>query len=381
MKHIAFICSQPNYNISNRLSAIDSILYSILTMLSNNYKITVNGVDINNIHRSENTSYHNTSLLKKIIPQFIKEAYKIYKQKIVNEDIYNNIIQKPDLIFELLSRGSNVGYTLKKKYKVPYIIYYDSPITDQFKEIFGYTCPSYYKTEEIQALQNADAVITYSNALHKHAVNISKTHAQFYIYQTLDYSRLKTVNHHKTDDKFITIGFIGSFMHWHRVDLLIKAFNQLRKKYNNLKLLLVGSGQKYPQSLKSANQSPYKQDIIFTGFVDGDKLDNYKSMIDIGVMPGSNWYGIPTKVFEYGACFIPSLAPDTPTISEIFINEKELLLFENNNLQDLTLKLEKLIIDKKFRDTLAINLHHKIIQNYTPANATKFYINLFNKYF
>ena len=49
MKHIAFICSQPCYNLKNRKSAIDSILFSIISHLSENYIISVNGQNINTL--------------------------------------------------------------------------------------------------------------------------------------------------------------------------------------------------------------------------------------------------------------------------------------------------------------------------------------------
>lgn len=381
MKHIAFICSQPDYDITNRKSAIDSILWSILSELSNNYIITVNGIAINNlsINKPQNLTY-NKFTIKKYIPGFIKNKFKIYKQYKANKLYFNSLTEKPDILFELLTRGSNVGYKLKLKFNVPYIIYYDSPIAYQYKEIFDAKVPRYYVQNEIKSLQQASGIVTYSTALKQHIINISNTNAQINIFQTLDYTRLKSVRHTHLPGNKLTIGFIGSFMPWHRVDMLIEAFNRLKKKYNYIRLLVVGSGERYNECFTQAKKSEYFNDIIFTGFADGNKLDEYKSQIDIGVMPGSNWYGIPTKVFEYGACSIASIAPDTPTISEIFTNNKDILLFEKDNLNDFTDKLEKLITDLNFRNTLAANLYNKIMTEHTLERAKKFYINLFNKY-
>ena len=115
------------------------------------------------------------------------------------------------------------------------------------------------------------------------------------------------------------------------------------------------------------------------GFVDGDRLNHYKQQIDIGVMPSSNWYGIPTKVFEYGACGTAALAPDTPTIADIFEHEENVLLFGNNNFIGLYEALERLLKDETLREQLGKSLQQKITIEYSLEKATDFYRQLIEK--
>ena len=94
-------------------------------------------------------------------------------------------------------------------------------------------------------------------------------------------------------------------------------------------------------------------------------VDCFKKRIDIGVMPSSNWYGAPNKIFEYGAAKIAVVAPSTPTIVDLFENYKDLLLFENESFDSLYNALLKLVEDKELLKSLAENLHGKIKKKYS----------------
>ena len=103
---------------------------------------------------------------------------------------------------------------------------------------------------------------------------------------------------------------------------------------------------------------------------------NYKKQIDIGVMPSSNWYGAPNKIFEYGAAKIAVVAPSTPTIVDLFENNKDLILFENESFDSLYNSLLKLVENQELLNTLAENLQNKIKSKYSKENTFNFYDNL-----
>src|SRR5690606_30692032 len=156
--------------------------------------------------------------------------------------------------------------------------------------------------------------------------------------------------------------------------MLIQAFFSIIKNGDtNLKLILVGDGEKKSEMEDLVSKSEYGQFVEFTGFVDGEKLNNYKSLIDIGVMPGSNWYGIPTKVFEYGACRIASIVPDTPTIADIFTKD-EVGFFKWDDQESLNVILFELVENAGKRSQMASRLNSKITSTYNAEIAKEFYI-------
>jgi hypothetical protein len=95
-------------------------------------------------------------------------------------------------------------------------------------------------------------------------------------------------------------------------------------------------------------------------------------------MPGTNWYCMPTKVFEYGASNIASLVPATNSIKTMF-NENEVLFIENYTLDELYNKLKILLNDKSYINYLANNLRLKLINQNNKEKASIFYKNLFNE--
>jgi glycosyltransferase involved in cell wall biosynthesis len=124
------------------------------------------------------------------------------------------------------------------------------------------------------------------------------------------------------------------------------------------------------------SDSEYASDIFIPGFMDGEELLNFKQKINIGVMPGSNWYGAPNKIFEYGAAKMAVVAPDTPTISELFQNSEDLLLFKHDDEDSLYKTLLVYINNSSLRNKHAVALQNKIRNNYSENITFTFYYKL-----
>jgi len=197
-------------------------------------------------------------------------------------------------------------------------------------------------------------------------------HTTIQLHQNIDFTRFDFI-HEKRLEQTINIGFIGSFLKWHRVDLLLKTFSRLKDEHYNIKLYLLGMGEEYASIKEKWSASKYKEDIFLPGFVDGEELLKLKKRIHVGVMPGSNWYGAPNKIFEYGAAHMAVIAPNTPTINDLFIDKKEVCLFENNSENGLYEGLKKLCDNVELISVLAENLHQKICINYSKTNTFEFY--------
>lgn len=354
MKTILFVVNQVNYNIYNRKSAIDSILCSLLEALHHQgYRIFVNDqlFDPQNVKTGHTiTSLSSTKHWKKYIPSWIKRNIHDFLTIRANQKVFNQIIKhnpKPDIVFELMRYGSNIGVKLKKHYQVPLLAYFDAPSVEERR--FFYPAFSVIDAlanyNETHTVLQADAVVVYTEPVKQYWLKrIPKAAPQkFQIFQTLDYSRLAFVQD-KVFNQTPVVGFVGSFLKWHRLDLLIQSFEKVRAKGIQAKLLLIGAGEEYQRILQMVQQSRYKSEIELPGFVDGRKLQELKNKIDIGVMSGTHWYCMPTKVFEYGAAQIPSLAPDTENMRFLFRENHEITLFQKDSLDSLTEALTQMLL-------------------------------------
>ena len=258
--------------------------------------------------------------------------------------------------------------------KTPLIVVYDNPVVEEYTFFYGKRI--FFKklilTRQLKTLMRAKAIVAYSNAVKVYLNKLASKQLPIKIHQNVDFSRFDFLEK-QFSHKPIRIGFIGSFLKWHRIDLLITAFNVLKECKYDVELFLVGYGVEYPEIKKIVECSPFKSAIVMTGFKDGKELVEIKKTLHIGVMPGSNWYGAPNKIFEYAAAKMAVVAPDTPTIVDLFEDKQELLLFKQDNVQHLIEKLKLLCDDSVLREQLASTIQKKIKQKYSEKNTFEFY--------
>lgn len=151
----------------------------------------------------------------------------------------------------------------------------------------------------------------------------------------------------------VVIGWAGSFQYWHRVDLLIKAFQELNRKHTYL--LIIGTGiAAFEQQLKSLAELGCRERIIFTGPIRFDRMPTYLSSCDILVSPQSNsfnhgFHGSPTKLYEYLAMGRAVIGSNIGQIGKVIEHGRNGMLFEPDSKVDLTRTLITMVQDKSLR--------------------------------
>ncbi len=164
----------------------------------------------------------------------------------------------------------------------------------------------------------------------------------------------------------IVIGFIGSFLPWHGVPLLLASFERLLKRHPQLCLMLVGQKNAMVEELQAqANTAGFGDKVVFTGHIPRDKMPEVVAAFDIAVMPNSNWYGSPLKLFEYMAMAKAIAMVDTPPIAEVFRHETDGLLFPADDPDALTDTLARLIDSAALRTRYGNNAHQHLCAHYT----------------
>ncbi|HET6226844.1 MAG TPA: glycosyltransferase family 4 protein, partial [Bacteroidia bacterium] len=300
---IRIIYSKNSSEIFNRQAALGSYIYALGGLLhQHGYAVSINEHAYETIKQNtvgQNQSVVKTPFYKKIIPARIKQVAKdifLFKRLEKMKKLLMNF--QDDVILEFYSYGSDVGYALSSKKNIPLIVVYDAPVVDEY-HFFNHTNPFFLKKinkRERDTLLKASATIVYSNAVKEHVWSKIEKQTRMSIHQNIDFTRFDFIDN-KIFDQPINIGFIGSFLKWHRVDLLVAAFTRLKEEGLPVSLTLLGSGEEFNAIKKKCALNKFKTDIVLTGFVDGGELFRLKQQIHIGVMPGSNWYGAPNKIF------------------------------------------------------------------------------------
>lgn len=103
---------------------------------------------------------------------------------------------------------------------------------------------------------------------------------------------------HGIPPEAVVIVFVGSFQPYHRVDLLLQAAARLDNAELPVWLLLVGSGKQLAETQAQAAALGLAGRTVFTGRVPSQEIAGMVAAGDIAVMPATNPYGNPMKIYE-----------------------------------------------------------------------------------
>jgi glycosyltransferase involved in cell wall biosynthesis len=155
----------------------------------------------------------------------------------------------------------------------------------------------------------------------------------------------------------IVLGYIGSLVSYEGLDLLLKALPEVKKKADNpFKLMIVGDGAFMEQLQTLADELNLQEDVLFTGRVPHEEVEEYYSIVDIAPFPRLplpvTEMVSPLKPFEAMSMEKAVIASNVQALSEIVIHHQTGVLFNKGDVDDLVMNLVKLIDDDVLRDKI-----------------------------
>jgi glycosyltransferase involved in cell wall biosynthesis len=264
-------------------------------------------------------------------------------------------------------------------------------------------------TERI-ALTQADLIVTVSDQLVRELRERGIPNERILIYpncvdpDVFDYARfdanelkgLRAQHNIPADAK--VVGFIGTFGQWHGVDFLARCIQDLVRdnlpwiEKNKIHFMLVGDGPKMAIVRQSLGTDPLNRFASLTGLVAQVEAPRLLACADILVSPhvpnadGSEFFGSPTKLFEYMAMEKPILASALGQIADVVsgrgatrlgalpegVNRACGLLFEPGNPEAFKEGLRRLVEDPSLAASLGQAARAEVLARYTwkqHANA------------
>lgn len=128
--------------------------------------------------------------------------------------------------------------------------------------------------------------------------------------------------------------FVGGLNEPHRykrVDLLLKTFKEISKKYPDVKLIIVGEGELRSGYESMCNELDVKDNVLFTGYVSNEELPKYYCASNLFVLPSltrEEAFGI--VLLEAAACGCVPVCFDIPGPGEVCKNLGGLVVFAEN---------------------------------------------------
>jgi glycosyltransferase involved in cell wall biosynthesis len=164
------------------------------------------------------------------------------------------------------------------------------------------------------------------------------------------------------------LGFAGWLVEWHRLDFVIEAL--AAPQFASVTLVLIGDGPL--RSALEAQAEPLGVRLHFTGPLPHAEIPAILRTMDACVVPHSNEYRSPIKLFEFMAQARPVLAPRTEPIESVLRDGIEGLLFTPLDIDSFRAALEKLLFSKDLRESLGRSARRCIEENHTwEKNAAR----------
>jgi glycosyltransferase involved in cell wall biosynthesis len=158
----------------------------------------------------------------------------------------------------------------------------------------------------------------------------------------------------------LVIGFIGSFGPWHGAPVLAEAFVQLTTKLPNARLLLVGGGPEHERTVEILRTAGIEDRIADVGPIAPSDVPDHLDACDILASPhvplagGVDFFGSPTKLFEYMAAGKAIVASRLGQIADVLDDGVTALLTTPGNRNELADALGRLAADPALRTELGV---------------------------
>jgi glycosyltransferase involved in cell wall biosynthesis len=130
----------------------------------------------------------------------------------------------------------------------------------------------------------------------------------------------------------VVCGHIGVFARWHGVDGFVESIAERLREHPGLVLVLVGDGRTLPAVRSLVEQRGLSHRVILPGRVPHDDVASWIACMDYAVLPDSNLYGSPMKLFELMAMGVAVVAPDYAPVAEVISDGRTGWLFPRGEL-------------------------------------------------
>lgn len=173
------------------------------------------------------------------------------------------------------------------------------------------------------------------------------------------------------------IGFVGRLSKDKGIDILLSAFNTLRKSYPNLKLLLVGpliEDHGLPEDILKRLRED--EAICFVGKQADVVL--YYSLMEVLVLP-SYREGLPNVLLEASAMELPVIATDIPGCTDAVKHQYTGELVRKASESDLVAVLERLLREPELGRRYGINGRQWVASRFNQKAVWQGYLQLYQQ--
>lgn len=337
----------------------ERVISNLSNFLINNEEIEK--VDIINVHNTE-IAY---KLDKRINVYTVDKKYVQYEKLINNHKGIMKFFLHVKKYFNNLKRRKNLKKMIKK-------FDYDVIISFLIEPTFLILSLKKYIKCPIIISDRNDPNIEYNNFRKKYLMKKLYPIADGYVFQTNDAKKYfdKIINKdydviaNPVNDEFIMESFKGerekNIVTVGRLEtqknhlLLIKAFEKIKDKYKDYKLIIYGEGSLRKELENYISKNNLNKRVFLVGQVDNVKDKIYKSSLFV---LSSDYEGMPNALIEAMCLGLPVISTDCPCGGPrtLIKNNESGILVPIKDESEMSIAIEKVLTDKNYAKMLGEN--------------------------
>ncbi len=178
------------------------------------------------------------------------------------------------------------------------------------------------------------------------------------------------------EDEF-TLTYVGTLGGEHRgLQPVIDALPSLRDTIPEIRLLIVGSGDKYERVLqKRCRENDVEDTVTFTGWVDFEDVPRYIAASDVCLVPHRSTphteTTLPHKLFQYMALGRPVIVTNVTPLARIVGREKAGIIVPPSDHQAIDDAVTELYNDPELAKSLGANGRKGVEERYNWSHASE----------
>lgn len=335
---------------------IDNLMKQFIKM---NYDVVLVTSNYNDMESLEKVN-KNFTIIRLPIFNVFKNRYPIVKNNKETKRLISNLDNRKIVSIIVNTRfhlTSHVGIKYGNKHNIPvYLIEHGSNYVTLDNRFIDFFANRYEDFLTMKIKKNVKGFYGVSNACGKWLKNFN-IDASGTWYNAID-TEQKLPKRVKHD----TINFLyaGRLIKQKGVNNILDAFEELEKKYSNIRLFIAGDGPEF-ESLKGKYDN---DNIIFLGKLSFNELTKYYAKTDVFLYPPLWPEGLPTSILEAGLMGCAVIGTDQGGICEVITNNKNGLIV-NTEVSSLYKAMEELTNNEDKRDKLASALYDTVMNKFS----------------
>jgi glycosyltransferase involved in cell wall biosynthesis len=325
------------------------------------------------------------AFLKRRLPQqlyeFLEFSHSLWAYRRLRAAIRR---YKPDCIYERCNLFQVAGVWAKRLYALPMLLEVNAPLLEERQKYSGLSLVSLARWSQNYVWKAPDYLLPVTDVLAGYLRRAGVPNSKIVVIPNgVNLTRFeKAVDRQEAKQRLnlggrLVLGFTGFVREWHALERLID-FIAHSSDAARAHLLLVGDGPARKALEDYARALGVEASMTITGVVPRDEVARYISAFDVALQPAVVPYASPLKLFEYMVLGCAIVAPATPNLCEILVDNQNALLFEPENPDSFSQVLERVCSDPPLRERIGQGAARTILERgLTWENNAKRVISLF----